>query len=160
VAGVNRGVKKLLKMGATNTPGNGLRVWLLRRAGYEIGSDVYVGESLIIVDELDEAGGITIGDRVALAPRVTLVTCSYPNNSQYRDLVPERHGPIVIGDDAWLGASSVVLPNVTIGEGAVIGAGAVVTKDVPRMALVVGVPAKVARILGGLEERGGAANVA
>lgn len=144
---MNKARKKLLKMAAKSAPGNGLRVWLLRRAGYSIGSDVYVGESLIIVDELDEPGAVTIGDRVALAPRVTLVTSSYPNNSRYRGVVPESAGPIVIGDDAWVGSSSVILPNVTVGEGAVVGAGAVVTRDAPSMCIVAGSPARVLRKL-------------
>ena len=144
---MNRARKKLLKMAAKNAPGNGLRVWLLRRAGYTIGEDVYVGESLIIVDELDEAGGVTIGDRVALAPRVTLVTSSYPNNSRFRGVLPESSGPIVIGDDAWVGSASVILPNVTVGEGAVVGAGAVVTRDAPAMCVVAGTPARVLRKL-------------
>ncbi len=144
---MNRALKKLLKMTAKGAPGNGFRVWCLRRAGYEIGDDVYIGEDLIVVDELDQAGSVTIGDRVAFAPRVTLVTCSYPNNSRHRDIVPERFGPIVIGDDAWLGAGCIVLPGVTIGEGAVVGAGAVVTRDVPAMTVVMGTPARAMRVL-------------
>jgi acetyltransferase-like isoleucine patch superfamily enzyme len=58
--------------------------------------------------------------------------------------IPKKRG-IKIGDDVWLGASSVVLPGITIGNGAVIGAGAVVTKDVPENAIMVGNPARLLR---------------
>ena len=109
-------------------PGNGIRVWLLRCAGYSVGSDVYVGDSLIIIDQDGEADTVTIGDRVAIAARVTLVTLSEPGNSVIRTFSPVAAGPITVGDDAWLGTGAIVLPNVVIGHGAVVGAGSVVTK--------------------------------
>lgn len=90
--------------------------------------------------------GITIGQRVMVGPNCTLAA----GNHDYRQThTPLRFadavsaGPIVIEDDAWLGASVVITDGVTIGRGAVIGAGAVVTHDIPAMAIAAGVPAKV-----------------
>jgi len=128
-------------------PGNGVRVWLLKRAGYVLGTEIYVGESLIVIDNDTDRGTVTVGDRVAIAPRVTLVTFSDPNNSRTRTLGPVRCGPIVLGNDVWLGTGVIVLPGITIGEGAVVGAGSVVTRDVPPFAVVAGSPARELRRL-------------
>jgi len=111
-------------------------------AGYEIGQQVYIGEDLIIIDELDDRGRVRIGNRVAIAERVTLVVSSNANFSKIRPFVKDVHGHIEIDDDAWLGTGSIILPNVRIGSGAVVGAGSVVTKDVPDFTVVGGVPAK------------------
>lgn len=90
--------------------------------------------------------GVTIGERVMVGPNCTLAA----GNHDYRQThTPLRfadavsNGPIMIEDDAWLGASVVVTDGVTIGRGAVIGAGAVVTSHIPPMAIAAGVPAKV-----------------
>jgi acetyltransferase-like isoleucine patch superfamily enzyme len=112
-------------------------------AGYKIGEKVYIGEDLIIIDELEDRGRVRIGNRVAIAERVTLVISSNPNFSRIRPFLKDIHGYIEIDDDAWLGTGAIILPNVRIGTGAVVGAGAVVTKDVPDFTVVGGVPAKV-----------------
>jgi acetyltransferase-like isoleucine patch superfamily enzyme len=112
-----------------------------------VGERVFVGDGLIVVDELDERANVTIGDRASLAPRVTLITSSYPNHSRILPLAPVDSGPVEIGADAWVGACVVILPNVTIGEGAVVGAGAVVVGDVPPFTIVAGVPARPIRRL-------------
>lgn len=111
-------------------------------AGYRIGEQVYIGEDLIIVDELDDRGRVRIGNRVAIAERVTLVISSSANFSKIRPFIKDIHGHIEIDDDAWLGTGAIIFPNVRIGTGAVVGAGAVVTKDVPDFTVVGGVPAK------------------
>jgi len=120
-----------------------LRRQLLRMAGYVIGEDVYIGEDLIIIDELDDKARVRIGNRVAVAERVTLVVSSTPNWSRIRPFVTSLHGCVEIGDDAWLGTGCIILPNVRIGRGAVVGAGSVVTKDVRDFTVVAGVPAKL-----------------
>ena len=130
-------------MFAKHVPGYHIRRQLLRMAGYKIGEKVYIGEDLIIVDELNDKGRVKIGNRVAVAERVTLVVSSNPNFSKIRPFVKDIHGFIEIGDDAWLGTGSIILPNVRIGIGAVVGAGSVVTKEVPDFTVVGGVPAKV-----------------
>lgn len=134
--------KRLLKLLAKQMPGHRIRGRLFKMAGYDIGQHVYIGEDLIIVDELDDKGRVRIGDRVAIAERVTLVVSSNANLSRIRPLVKDLHGHIEIDDDAWLGTGCIVLPNVRIGKGAVVGAGSVVTKNVPDFTVVVGVPAK------------------
>jgi acetyltransferase-like isoleucine patch superfamily enzyme len=120
---------------------------MLRLCGFSIGHEVYIADDLIIVEELAERGNITIGNRVSMAPRVTLVTSSHPNHARTRGFAPVSHGPIVIEDDAWLGAGCVILPGVRIGRGAVVGANSVVAHDVPPLHVVAGQPARTIREL-------------
>jgi maltose O-acetyltransferase len=139
--------KKILKRWARNAFFPAWRVRLLRSCGFTIGRDVYIADDLLIVEELAERGNLTIGDRVSIAPRVTLVTSSHPNKSQIRGFAPLSQGPIVIEADAWLGSGCVVLPGVHIGRGAVIGANSVVLSDVPSLHVVAGQPARTVREL-------------
>ena len=99
------------------------------------------------MEELAERGNITIGHRVSIAPRVTLVTSSHPNRSGIRPFAPVAQGPIIIEDDAWLGAGCVILPGVRIGRGAVVGANSVVAQDVLPLHVVAGQPARTVREL-------------
>lgn len=93
---------------------------------------------------------VDIGDLVRIASQVYILT----NNHAYEDVAKPimEQGyvfkPIVIGDDVWIGRRAVILPGVTIGRGAIIGAGAVVTKNVPPNAIVAGVPARMIRTRG------------
>ena len=139
--------KKILKRWARNTFFPGFRVQLLRACGFTIGREVYIADDLLIVEELADRGNVTIGDRVSIAPRVTLVTSSHPNYSRIRAFAPLSQGPIVIEADAWLGSGSVILPGVRIGRGAVVGANSVVTSSVPALHVVAGQPARTIREL-------------
>jgi len=114
---------------------------------YKIGENTYIGEDLIIIDDLERDGKVHIEDHATLAPRVTLITKSFPNASRIHSYVPTSRGQIVIRKDAWVGAGVIVMPNVTIGQGAVVGAGSVVTRDVSPYTIVAGVPAKPLRRL-------------
>ena len=90
-----------------------------------------------------DRGGITIGDGVLIGPNVSLIT---ENHSEVPELRQHVYGrPIVIKRKAWLGAGVTILPGVTVGENAIVAAGAVVSKDVPDNTIVGGVPAKVIR---------------
>lgn len=145
MSGIKKVVKKISKTLAKQLPGFKLRAFLFRLAGYKIGGQVYIGEDLIIIDELDDPCQVTIGDRVAIAPRVTLIVSSYPNFSRTKAYAPTDSGPVVIENDAWIGTGVIVMPNVTIGEGAVVGAGSIVTEDICPHKVVAGQPAKVIR---------------
>ena len=134
--------KKIFKLFARFMPNSKLRVTFLRFCGYRIGRDVFIGEDIIISDNIHDKK-VIIGDRASIAPRVTLITSSAPNLSKITPYVNISDGIIYIGNDAWIGAGAIILPNIIIGEGAVVGAGAVVTKDVPPFKVVVGVPAKI-----------------
>ena len=139
--------KKILKILAKHTLLFRLRVLFLRMAGYNIGKQVYIGEDLIIIDELEIRGNnlLTVGNRVAISPRATLILSSRPPFRQSKTKDPVDKGPIVIEPDVWLGTGVIVMPNVTIGRGAIVGAGSVVTKNIPSMTIAVGVPAKPIR---------------
>lgn len=109
----------------------------------KIGKGVYMNNNVKFLNTPD--AGITIGDDVIIAPDVTFVVASL----DYRDWQkPLKDGKrtykgITVKDDVWIGTNATILPGVTIGKGAIVGAGAVVTKDVPPYAIVGGVPAKV-----------------
>ncbi|HTX68658.1 MAG TPA: acyltransferase [Thermoleophilia bacterium] len=135
--------RKLLKLTAKHLPGVGLRVRLLRMCGYVIGEQVYVGEDVIIIDDLGQTNvTLRIGDRSSIAPRVTFVLHTQPNDSRIAPYVNSHTGDITLERDVWLGTGAVILPGVTIGEGAVVGANSVVTRSVPPYTVVGGVPAR------------------
>ncbi len=135
--------KKTLKMAIKWIPGYPLRAVLLRWAGYHVGREAYIGEDLIIIDEVEDWGMVRIGDRVAIAPRVTLVVSSRPNWSRIAPYLPGAHGPITIENDAWIGTGVVVLPGIKIGEGAVVAANSVVNAPIEPYTVVGGLPARV-----------------
>jgi len=90
-------------------------------------------------------GGITIGEGVFIAPHCVLATEYHPEDPETRHTLLTK--PIVVKKNAWIGASATILAGVTIGENAIVAAGAVVTKDVPDNAVVGGVPAKVIKMI-------------
>lgn len=88
-------------------------------------------------------GYIILGNHVTLSPNVKLYTIQHDYSSLN---MPDIAGPIVVGDFAWIGADTIVLPGVTIGEGVVIGAGSLVTRDIPPYSVAVGRPVKVIKM--------------
>lgn len=88
-----------------------------------------------------DRGGITLGNDVFIAPKVNLITINHDPDPDNRSATYGR--PIVIEDKVWIGINSTILPGVTIGYGAIVGANSVVTHDVPPMTVVGGNPAKV-----------------
>ena len=91
---------------------------------------------------LDEAP-VVIGDDVFIGPNVSIYTACHPIEADKRSTRQEWAEPVTIGNDVWIGGSATILPGVTIGDRVVIGAGAVVTKDVPPDCVVGGNPAKI-----------------
>ena len=114
--------------------------------GFQIGDNSNIGAFAYV----GAAGGIRIGNNVMMGPRVSLL--AEQHNIERTDIPMKDQGTtrkgIVIEDDVWLGANCCILDGVTVGRGAVIAAGAIVTKDVPANAIVGGVPAKVIRMRG------------
>jgi acetyltransferase-like isoleucine patch superfamily enzyme len=102
----------------------------------KIGKDVFINHGCSFLD----LGGITIEDRVLIGPQVKLVTENHPLNPTIRKGLITK--PILIKKNAWIGAGATILPGVTIGENAVVAAGAVVSKDVADNTVVGGIPAK------------------
>ncbi len=99
----------------------------------EIGGRSSVGQDCSFLD----LGGITIGERTMISPKVTLITEGHPTDpAERRDFI--TLAPIVIESDVWIGAAATVLPGVTIGHDSVVGAGAIVAKDVPPLSVVTG----------------------
>ncbi len=109
-----------------------------------IGAGCFINYDAIFLD----CAPITIGDNVSIGPRAQLVTALHPvEDHEARRAGWESAAPIVIGDNVWLAAGVIVCPGVTIGENTVIGAGSVVTKDVPARVLAAGNPCRVIRDL-------------
>jgi maltose O-acetyltransferase len=105
------------------------------RPGIRIGRGSVVNQQCC----LDSRGGLAIGDHVYISPGVWILTDSHDiEDPLFREIL----APVTIGDYAWVGSRAMVLPGVTVGEGAVIAAGAVVTRDVAPYTIVAGVPAR------------------
>lgn len=119
-----------------------------------IGKNTFVNMNAIFLD----CARITLEDNVMLGPNVNLFTASHPVREEERRQIPGVHEglefalPIVIKKGAWLGGNVTVLPGVTIGERAVIGAGSVVTRDIPADVVAAGSPARVLRKIDQREE--------
>ena len=111
--------------------------------GYNIrmGRNFYANHNVVILD----AAPVTFGDDVMLAPGVLLSTASHPLDAKRRNKGLETARPITIGNSVWIGMGAKILDGVTIGDNAVIAAGAVVNKDVAADTVVAGVPAVVIR---------------
>ena len=129
----------------------GLNVYVGHRAilkGYykntmRIGDETWIGQQAF----LHSAGGIEIGARVGIGPGVRIITSAHGEAGRDVPILssPIELAPVVIEDDCDIGVGAVILPGVRIGKGAQIGAGAVVTRDIPPYSVAVGVPATVTR---------------
>jgi len=109
----------------------------------QIGSGTWVGQQCFF----HSAGGLTIGQDVGIGPGVKIITSVHQEHGRGTPILHSQldFAPVHIEDHADLGVGSIVLPGVTVGRGAQVGAGAVVTADVPEYAVVAGVPARVLR---------------
>ena len=108
------------------------------------GKNVYANFNLTMVDDTH----IYVGDYTMFGPNVTVATTGHPIQPELREKGLQYNMPVHIGRNCWLGAGVVVLPGVTIGDNTVIGAGSVVTKDVPANVVAVGNPCRVLRPIG------------
>lgn len=108
-----------------------------------IGDETWIGQRAFF----HSAGGIDIGPRVGIGPGVTIITSSHTEAGRHIPIFnsPIEFAPVVIEEDSDIGVGAVIMPGVTIGKGAQVGAGAVVTTDIPAYSVAAGVPAKVLR---------------
>ena len=113
--------------------------------GYNIhvGEDFYMNVGCVILD----GAPVRFGDRVFVGPQCGFYTAGHPLQVPERAAGLEYAHPITVGDDVWIGGHVTVLPGVHIGDGAVIGAGSVVTQDIPPHVVAMGVPCRVHRQL-------------
>ena len=109
-----------------------------------MGNHVYANFNLTLVDDAN----IYIGNDVMFAPNVVIATAGHPLNPTLREKGYQYNQEVRIGNNVWVGANATILPGVTIGDNTVIGAGAVVSRDLPPNVLAMGVPARVVRELG------------
>lgn len=108
------------------------------------GNDVYANFNLTLVDDAD----IYVGNHVMFAPNVVVATAGHTINPALRKKQAQFNLPVHIKDNVWIGAGVVILPGVTIGENTVIGAGSVVTKNIPDNVVAFGNPCEVVRQIG------------
>lgn len=159
LASILRGFRLYVLFWVGHVPNHALRKFMYRNVfGVKIGSNtslhwrtrffqpegVAVGENSIIGNDcfLDGRSGIRIGDNVNIGGHVQIYTLEHDPDSPH---FATKGGPVTIGDRCYIATRATVLPSVTIGEGAVVAAGAVVTRDVPPFTVVGGVPARVIR---------------
>lgn len=109
----------------------------------EVGKNFYANYNCTILD----VGKVTIGDNCQLAPNVAIYTAGHPVHPDSRNSAYEYGIPVSIGDNCWIGGNSVICPGVKIGNNVIIGAGSVVTKDIPDWAIAAGNPCKVIRMI-------------
>ena len=108
--------------------------------GYNIrlGDGVFLNFNCVILDVV----AVTIGDQTQIGPGVQILAADHPRDAAEREAGLEFGRPIRIGRNVWIGGGAILLPGVTVGDDALIGAGSVVTRDVPAGATVVGNPAR------------------
>lgn len=109
-----------------------------------LGNDVYANFNLTLVDDTD----IYIGNNVLIGPNVIIDTGTHPVRPDIRKKQAQFNVPVYIGDNVWIGGGSIILPGVKVGKNSVIGAGSVVTKDIPENVVAVGNPCRVLREIG------------
>lgn len=105
------------------------------------GSGVYANSNLTLVDD----GHIYVGNKVMIGPNVTITTANHPIIPELRERALQYNKDVYIEDNVWIGAGVVICPGVRIGKNTVIGAGSIVTKDVPENAVAYGNPCRVSR---------------
>lgn len=138
---VATGLRSLARLGANHCPVPSLRLALFRLSGLSAAPGVALNMDLVVLDDY-EPGLVVLERDVSVAPRVSFVASSHPNNSPLLAYGLARKAPVVVRRGAWIGVGAVILPGVTVGECAVVGAGAVVTRDVEAFTVVAGVPAR------------------
>ena len=122
-------------------------IWIEPPVNMAYGKNVHIGNhfysnfNLVIVDDID----VYIGEHVMIAPNVTITPTGHPIDTDLRRPGTQFSIPVRIGNNVWIGSNAVILPGVTIGDNSVIGAGSVVTSDIPENVVAVGNPCHILR---------------
>ena len=140
-------LKQLLR----ETPYQEVRREIWKQLGNLQGEGAYINRLVTLVDSPKLEHNVILGARATFSPNVTFITSAGPNNSLLKDMDCcqrfIKQGTIYVGDDTWIGAGVIILPGISIGKRCVIGAGSVVTHDIPDDSLAYGVPCRVERKL-------------
>ncbi len=107
----------------------------------EVGENFFANYNFVVLD----VGKVRIGENVQIAPNVSIYTAGHPVHPQSRNSGYEYGIDITIGNNVWIGGNACIMPGVTIGDNAVIGAGSIVTKDIPDNVIAAGNPCRVLR---------------
>ena len=140
-------VKKHRQLLRELIPDGGDTVWMQPPFYCDYGDNIHLGEKVffnfncVVLDVAD----VHIGARTLFGPAAQVYTATHPMNAQERASGLESGKPIAIGEDVWIGGGAIICPGVTIGDRCVIGAGAVVTKDIPADHFAAGNPARIIR---------------
>ena len=127
----------------------GEHAWIEPPIYFSYGSNIHIGKNFYanfnftIVDDYT----VTIGDNVLIAPNVTITVTGHPVHHELRKSGEMFSFPVTIGNNVWIGSNVVINPGITIGDNSVIGAGSIVTKDIPADVVAVGVPCRVLRTI-------------
>lgn len=125
----------------------GKNPWIEPPIRFSYGSNIFIGDcfyanfNFTVVDDYT----VTIGDNVLIAPNVTISVTGHPVHHELRENGEMFSFPVTIGNNVWIGSNVVINPGVTIGNNSVIGAGSIVTKDIPANVVAAGVPCNVIR---------------
>lgn len=116
-------------------------VWICTGRNLIVGDDVDFAKDVLVTTD----GGVSIGDRVLIGYRTQILSSNHnvPPKSERIFSAGHSKAPVVIEKDVWIGANCIILPGVTVGEGAIIAAGSVVTKNIPPFVYVAGIPARI-----------------
>lgn len=135
-------------------PNAGVNLWLQPPFFCDYGTNLIIGDNVffnfncVVLDVMK----ITIGSRTLFGPNVQIYTATHPMGAKERAAGLEFAKPVAIGEDVWVGGSTVICPGVTIGDRSVIGAGSVVTRDIPSDVFAAGNPCRIIREIGGQNE--------
>jgi len=130
-------------------PNAGPGLWIEAPFYCDYGSNIVLGEKVffnfncVVLDVMK----VTVGDRTLFGPNVQIYTATHPINYKQRALGLEYAKPVTVGEDVWVGGGAIICPGVTIGDRTIIGAGSVVTNDIPSDVVAAGNPCRVIRLI-------------
>ena len=140
---IKDGIKRYINWFARSIPMTPeMRVKLQRLRGMKIGKNVFIGINVFFDDARPDL--IIIEDDVTILVGTTILAHVYPP-THFSKIIKERENGVVLKKNCYIGANSILLPGVTIGEYSIVGAASVVTKDIPSFSLAYGVPSRVVR---------------